>query len=118
MRYLLPFGKDEPTPVASVDPVGLVVPANWTWYTLCMTTQVPVRLTESDLAELDAAVARGRFSSRSEALRAGLQRVLDEERQQEIDDAYAAGYRKHPQEERVGEVGLAGLVAFDNAEGG
>jgi Arc/MetJ-type ribon-helix-helix transcriptional regulator len=83
-----------------------------------MTTQVPVRLTDSDLAALDAAVARGRFASRSDALRAGLQRVLAEERQQEIDDAYAAGYREHPQEEWVGELGLAGLSAFDKAEGG
>jgi Arc/MetJ-type ribon-helix-helix transcriptional regulator len=83
-----------------------------------MTIQVPVRLTETDLAELDAAIARGRFANRSEALRAGLERVLYEERQLAIDEAYAAGYRKHPQEEWVGELGLAGLAAFDKAENG
>jgi Arc/MetJ-type ribon-helix-helix transcriptional regulator len=81
-----------------------------------MTTQVPVRLTDSDLALLDAAVARGRFANRSEALRAGLERILREEREREIDEAYAAGYRKHPQEEWVGDLGLAGLAAFDQAE--
>lgn len=83
-----------------------------------MTTQVPVRLTDSDLASLDAAIARGRFANRSEALRAGLEHVLTEERGRQIDEAYAAGYRKHPQEQWVGELGLAGLAAFDKAEGG
>lgn len=88
------------------------------WYTARMTTQVPVRLTNSDLAALDAAIARGRFANRSEALRAGLDRILYEERQDEIDERYAAGYGKHPQEEWIGELGLAGLAAFDGAEGG
>ena len=83
-----------------------------------MTTQVPVRLTDADLAALDAVVARGRFANRSEALRAGLDRILYEERQRDIDETYAAGYGKHPQEEWVGELGLAGLTAFDRAEGG
>jgi len=82
-----------------------------------MTVQVPVRLTESDLAALDAAIARGTFANRSEALRAGLERVLHEERQRSIDEAYAAGYARHPQETWVADVGLAGLAAFDRAEG-
>ena len=83
-----------------------------------MTIQVPVRLTDSDLAALDDAIARGRFANRSEALRAGLDRVLFEERQHEIDEAYTAGYTKKPQEKWVGQLGLAGLAAFDKAEGG
>ena len=83
-----------------------------------MTTQVFVRLTDSDLAALDAVVARGRFASRSDALRSGLERFLQDEREHEIDQMYAAGYRKHPQEESVGELGFAGLNAFDRAEGG
>ena len=83
-----------------------------------MTVQVPVRLTEADVAALDAVVASGRFANRSEALRAGLERVLGEEREREIDAAYRRGYGEAPQEEWVGEIGLAGLVAFDRAEGG
>ena len=83
-----------------------------------MTTQVPVRLTESDLAALDAAVASGRFANRSEALRAGLELILREEREREIDDAYARGYGEHPQEDWVADLGLAGLAAFHQAEGG
>jgi Arc/MetJ-type ribon-helix-helix transcriptional regulator len=46
------------------------------WYIPSMTTQVPVRLTEADLAALDAAIARGRFANRSAALRLGLERIL------------------------------------------
>ena len=83
-----------------------------------MTTQVPVRLTDSDLAALDAAVASGRFANRSDALRAGLELILREERQREIDEAYARGYGEHPQEEWAGPAGLAALAAFDQAEGG
>jgi Arc/MetJ-type ribon-helix-helix transcriptional regulator len=83
-----------------------------------MTTQVPVRLTESDLAALDAAIERGRFANRSEALRAGLARILREERDRAIAEAYRRGYGEHPQEEWIGEAGLAALIAFDRAEGG
>jgi Arc/MetJ-type ribon-helix-helix transcriptional regulator len=83
-----------------------------------MTTQVPVRLTETDLAALDAAVASGRFANRSEALRAGLELILREEREREIDDAYARGYARHPQKEWVGALGLVGLEALHQAEGG
>jgi Arc/MetJ-type ribon-helix-helix transcriptional regulator len=81
-----------------------------------MTIQVRVRLPDSDVAALDAAIARGQFANRSDALRAGLDRVLYEERQREIDETYVAGYAKHPQEEWVGELGLAGLAAFDRAD--
>lgn len=83
-----------------------------------MTTQVPVRLTEADLAALDRAVAAGRFASRSDALRAGLAAVLREEREREIDEAYARGYGAQPQEAWVGDAGLAAFAAFDAAEGG
>ena len=88
------------------------------WYTEYMTIQVPVRLTEEDVAALDAAVAAGQFGSRSDALRAGLAQVLRAEREREIDAAYARGYGKKPQLEWVAKTGLAGLAAFDRAEGG
>ena len=83
-----------------------------------MTVQVPVRLTEDDLAMLDDLIARGRFATRSEALRAGLAHVIQEERERQIDEAYRQGYAKYPQEEWVGQLGLAALTAFDRAEDG
>ena len=63
-------------------------------------------------------IAAGRFASRSEALRAGLDQVLREDREREIDAAYARGYGAKPQKEWVGKAGLASLAAFDRAEGG
>jgi len=75
-------------------------------------------MTESDLAVLDELIERGRFATRSEALRAGLARLVHDERERAIDAAYRRGYGKHPQEEWVGQVGLAGLSALDRAEGG
>ncbi len=83
-----------------------------------MTVKVLVRLTDSRLAALDAVIARGRFANRSEALRAGLDRILLEENQREIDETYAAAYTKQPQEVWIGELGVAGLAGFDEVEGG
>lgn len=83
-----------------------------------MTTQVPVRLTQTDLHALDKAVADGRFANRSEALRAGLARVLKDEREREIEESYRRGYGEHPQEEWIGKLGLAGVAAFHRAEAG
>jgi Arc/MetJ-type ribon-helix-helix transcriptional regulator len=83
-----------------------------------MTVQVPIRLTERDVAALDELVARGRFANRSEALRAALANLVREERERQIEDAYRRGYGTHPQEEWVGELGLAALAAFHEADGG
>lgn len=83
-----------------------------------MTVQVPVRLTEEDVAALDAMVDHGRFPNRSEALRAALAWLIREEREREIDEAYRRGYGEQPQEEWIGQAGLALLAAFDRAEGG
>ena len=67
---------------------------------------------------MDEVISSGRFANRSDVLRAGLELILREEREREIDAAYARGYGRHPQEEWVGELGLAGLAAFHKAEGG
>jgi Arc/MetJ-type ribon-helix-helix transcriptional regulator len=83
-----------------------------------MTIRVVVRLTEDDVAALDVVVASGRFADRSDALRAGLARVLSAERERELDAGYSRGHGETPQEAWVGEIGLAGLAAFDHAEGG
>jgi len=83
-----------------------------------MTVQVPVRLTEADVAALDAIVASGAFASRSDAIRAALARLIGEERERAIDEAYRRGYGARPQEEWIGELGLAAFAGYDRAEGG
>lgn len=81
-----------------------------------MTKQIPLRISERDLSALDSVVASGRFSSRSAALRAGLELLLRDDRERAIDDAYRRGYEAKPQEEWVGEAGLAAFAAFVAAE--
>jgi Arc/MetJ-type ribon-helix-helix transcriptional regulator len=81
-----------------------------------MTKQIPLRISERDLAALDGVVASGRFPSRSAALRAGLNLLLREERRRAIEDAYRRDYETTPQEEWVGEAGLAAFAAFVAAE--
>jgi Arc/MetJ-type ribon-helix-helix transcriptional regulator len=81
-----------------------------------MTVQIPVRIPDRDAELLDDAVARGRFASRSEALRAGLAMLLREERDREIADEYRRAYEKYPQEDWIGEVGLWALTQIVAAE--
>lgn len=72
-----------------------------------MTIQIPLRIPEEDLSELDSTIARGRYPNRSAALRAALKLLLRAEREREIEEAYRHGYAEHPQEAWVGETGLA-----------
>jgi len=65
-----------------------------------------------DLSALDEAIARGRFPNRAAALREGLERLLREEREREIDEAYRRGYGEQPQEDWIGEAGLAAFAAL------
>jgi Arc/MetJ-type ribon-helix-helix transcriptional regulator len=81
-----------------------------------MSTPVQTRLDDEELRALDAAIASGRFASRSDALRAGLAGLLREEREREIAAAYARGYGRKPQEAWVGELGLSLLDRVTKAE--
>lgn len=65
---------------------------------------------------LDEAVAKGRFANRSEAMREALAMLLKEEREREIEEAYRRGYTEQPQEEWIGELGLALFAAWAEAE--
>lgn len=71
-----------------------------------MSVQIPVRIPEEDAKKLDDYVARGRFANRSEAFREALTRLLREEREREIVDAYRRAYEKCPQDDRIGHDGL------------
>lgn len=81
-----------------------------------MSQQIAIRLPEHDLSLLDDAIARGRFPNRAAALREGLERLLREEREREIEDAYRRGYGEQPQEAWTGELGLAAFAELVAAE--
>ena len=83
-----------------------------------MTVQIPVRIPDKDAERLDAVVASGRYASRSDALRSGLELILRQERDREIVESYRRAYAEHPQEESaIGIWALEEIVRRDRAAG-
>ena len=83
-----------------------------------MTKQIPIRIPEAKAAALDRLVERGRFASRSDALREALDLLLAEERERELEDAYRRASERHPDDDSAGAVGLAAFAAWSEREGG
>ena len=79
-----------------------------------MTVQIPVRIPDEDAERLDAVVASGRYASRSDALRQGLDLILRQERDREIVESYRRAYADDPQEESV--IGLWAFAQFVERE--
>ncbi|HVF78712.1 MAG TPA: ribbon-helix-helix domain-containing protein [Solirubrobacteraceae bacterium] len=73
--------------------------------------QIAIRLADVDLQRLDAAVARGRYPTRAAAVRAGVERLLHDEREYEIAEQYRRAYAVQPQDESGGRAGLALMAA-------
>jgi Arc/MetJ-type ribon-helix-helix transcriptional regulator len=67
--------------------------------------QLVARLEDQLLAEVDGLVADGVVASRSEAVRLGLERLVDEHQRQQVGAAILAAYSRQPQTEEE----LAGL---------
>lgn len=67
--------------------------------------QLVTRIDDALAAQLDELVASGEFASRSEAVRLGLEQLLDRRRRDRLGARIAAAYRAQPQEE--GELGWA-----------
>jgi Arc/MetJ-type ribon-helix-helix transcriptional regulator len=61
-----------------------------------MTIQIAVRLPDELVNELDRMVEGGRFGSRTDAVRIALERLVDETREVELDEAIVAGYLRVP----------------------
>lgn len=80
-----------------------------------MATQIAVRIPEEDLLELDQAVARGDFKSRSAALRLAITVLLAQSRELEIAREYERGYGAAPQDEESVEA-FARLAARSFAD--
>ena len=67
--------------------------------------QVVTRLDERLLAEVDALVSEGVVANRSEAVRLGLERLVDQHRRDRVGATIVAAYRRRPQTDEE----LAGL---------
>ena len=63
-----------------------------------MTEQFVVRVPEELAASVDGLVSGGAFASRSDAVRAGLELVVERERRAAIGRAIVAGYERVPQD--------------------
>ena len=81
-----------------------------------MSTQIAIRIPTEDLAALDEAVTDGRFPSRAAAVREALTLLLREDRRRAIEAADRRGYGSLPQEDWVGETGLAAFASLVAAE--
>ncbi len=62
-------------------------------------TQIAVKLPDGLLRELDELVAQGLFSSRSSAVRRGVEIIVSGQRRDALEEAYANGYREVPESE-------------------
>ena len=67
-------------------------------YAVCMSTELVARISDALAAAVDELVEAGVFSSRSEAVRAGLEDVLERERRAATGRAIVEGYKRIPQE--------------------
>jgi Arc/MetJ-type ribon-helix-helix transcriptional regulator len=59
--------------------------------------QVVTRLDDRLMADVDGLVADGVVASRSEAVRVGLKRLVDQHRRQQVGASIVAAYRRQPQ---------------------
>lgn len=63
-----------------------------------MTTQIAVRLPAELVAEIDRLIQSGAFGNRSEAVRAGLVLLAERRRSRALDDAFAKGFGRLPEQ--------------------
>ncbi len=59
-------------------------------------SQIAVRLTDSELLELDSMVAEGAFRTRAEAVREGIRLLRRETREERIAASYRLAYTDNP----------------------
>lgn len=81
-----------------------------------MTTPVPTRFTDDELALIDALVADGVGESRSAVIRRGVHHLADAVRRARIGGAIAESYREHPQTSDDDELAMASAMALTEAE--
>jgi Arc/MetJ-type ribon-helix-helix transcriptional regulator len=81
-----------------------------------MTTPVPTRFTDEELAIIDELVDEGVGDSRSAVIRQGVHHLADSVRRARIGAAIAQSYREHPQSAEDDEIAMATAVALTDAE--
>lgn len=81
-----------------------------------MTTPVPTRFSDEELALIDELVAQGVGGSRSAVIRQGVHLLADVARRARVGAAIAASYREHPQATQDDDLAMASAIAMTEAE--
>lgn len=81
-----------------------------------MTTAIPTRFTDEEIALIDDLVVRGVAANRSALIRRGLHELADAERRARTGAEIAASYRRQPQSDDEIDVAMANAIALTEAE--
>ena len=81
-----------------------------------MTTPVPTRFTDDELALIDELVSEGIGESRSAVIRRGVHHLADSVRRARVGAAIAVSYRDRPQTPDDDELAMASAIAMTQAE--
>lgn len=81
-----------------------------------MTTPVPTRFSDEELALIDELIQRGVGSSRSEVVREGVHHLAEAVRRAAVGEAMAQSYRERPQSAEDDDLAMASAVAMTEAE--
>jgi Arc/MetJ-type ribon-helix-helix transcriptional regulator len=81
-----------------------------------MTTPVPTRFTDDELALIDELVDTGIAESRSAVIRRGVHDLAESVRRTRVGSSIAASYREQPQTPEDDELAMASALAMTEAE--
>lgn len=81
-----------------------------------MTTPVPTRFSDDELAIIDALVSAGVAENRSAVIRKGVRHLADSVRRAEVGRTIAASYLARPQSADDDELAMASAMALTEAE--
>lgn len=81
-----------------------------------MTTPVPTRFTDEELAMIDELVSSGVAETRSAVIRRGVHVLAESVRRAQVGAAMAESYRKLPQSPEDDELAMANAIALTEAE--
>ncbi len=81
-----------------------------------MTTPIPTRFSEDELAIIDELVEAGVGETRSAVIRKGVEHLADSVRRARVGEAIAESYRTRPQTSEDDELAMANAIALTEAE--
>ena len=81
-----------------------------------VTTPVPTRFSDEELAMIDRLVEDGIADSRSAVIRRGVHHLVDAVRRAQVGESIAASYREVPQTDDDNELEMANAIAMTEAE--